>query len=216
LGGLVTMVGDELQSIVLASDYRVDDVEQMWALFEGRRARLAGLGVHRLVVYTSIWQPGRVMVTAGIRRRRSAEDLLRTTTMLEWFDLAGVVDIPAVFAGQVVEKLDLHDTPIDPAVPGVIVGVTAPVRDVGVLMHSVHSGLDRFRQAGIRKVWVYQALDDGHEVMILQEVDNETSVRRWIDHPDTAAEWMSAAGFGAYPPIFVGRLAHILSLDELR
>jgi hypothetical protein len=209
-------VGAELRSIVLASDYHVDDVEQMWALFEQRSARLASLGVHSLVVYTSIWQPGRVMVTVGIRHRHSAEELLRTPMMLEWFDLAGVVDIPAVFAGQVVEKMDLNDGPIDPAAPGLIVGVIAPVRDVGALRNTVQDGLDRFRQAGVRKVWVYQALDDGHEVMILQEVDHETSVRRWIDHPDTAAEWMSAAGFGAYPPIFVGRLAHMLSLDGPR
>ena len=68
--------------------------------------------------------------------------------------------------------------------------VTA-VEDVATLMEKVHGAADRFRQAGVRKIWVYRAFDDGQEVMILQEVDDEVSARRWIDHPDAAAEWMS-------------------------
>jgi hypothetical protein len=67
---------------------------------------------------------------------------------------------------------------------------------------------------GIRTIWVCRALDDGREVMILQEVDNEVSPRRWIDHPGYTAEWMSGVGFGPYPPVFVGRLADFISLDE--
>ena len=50
--------------------------------------------------------------------------------------------------------------------------------------------------------------------MILQEVEDETAARRWIEHPDAAAEWMSNAGLGAYPTQFVGRFAHIMSIDE--
>ena len=34
-----------------------------------------------------------------------------------------------------------------------------------------------------------------------------------LDHPDAAAEWMSAAGFGVYPTVFVGTLAHITSIE---
>jgi hypothetical protein len=51
-------------------------------------------------------------------------------------------------------------------------------------------------------------------VLILQEIDDEVSVRQWIDHPDAAAEWMSGAGFGAYPTQFVGRFAHLMSIGE--
>ena len=57
-------------------------------------------------------------------------------------------------------------------------------------------------------------LADGQEVMILQEIDNEISARQWIDHPDAAAEWMSNAGLGAYPTQFVGRFAHLMSIDS--
>jgi hypothetical protein len=38
--------------------------------------------------------------------------------------------------------------------------------------------------------------------------------RQWIDHPDAAVEWMSNAGFGAYPTQFVGRFAHLMSVGE--
>jgi hypothetical protein len=90
----------------------------------------------------------------------------------------------------------------------------ATVDDVPGLMVKVHDGLDRFKGAGVRKIWVYSALDDGHEVLILQEIDNERDARQWIDHPDASAEWMSRAGFGAYPTLFVGKLAHVMSVDE--
>ncbi len=79
-------------------------------------------------------------------------------------------------------------------------------------MEKVHDGLDRFAGGGVRKIWVYRALDDGHEVLILQEIADEASARQWIDHPDAAAEWMSHAGMGAYPTQFVGRFAHLMSV----
>jgi hypothetical protein len=90
----------------------------------------------------------------------------------------------------------------------------AALDDVGALMVKVHDGLDRFREAGVRKVWVYQALDDGQEVMILQEIDYEANARQWIDHPDASVEWMPRAGLGAYPTLFVGKLAHVMAVDD--
>lgn len=62
---------------------------------------------------------------------------------------------------------------------------------------------------------MYRAFDDGHEVLILQEIENEASARRWIDHPDAAAEWLSRAGFGgAYPSLFVGKFAHLMTVGS--
>ena len=95
-----------------------------------------------------------------------------------------------------------------------MVGVMASVDDVSALMDKVHDGIERFKRGGVRKIWVYRALDDGREVMILQEIEDELSARQWIDHPDAAAEWMSNAGFGAYPTQFVGRFAHLMSIGE--
>jgi hypothetical protein len=228
-----------LHSLILAADYRVDDVELMWSSITARQSHLADIAAHHVVVYTSIWEPGRVLVTVGVRHPNSVREVLRSPAIFELFDISGVDDIPAIFAGEVVEKIDLYEPTPDDVVAGVIVGVVTAVEDVPMLMDKVHGAADRFRQAGVRKIWVYRAFDDGQEVMILQEIDDETNARRWIDHPDAAAEWMSLGGgqersdpgngiggqersdpgngtaaFGAYPTVFVGKLAHLMAVDK--
>jgi hypothetical protein len=205
-----------LHSLVLASDYRVSDADRMWPLIKARRSHLANIGAHHVVVYSSIWESGRVLVTIGIRHRKSVPELLRSPAIFEWFDIAEVDDIPAIFAGEVVEKVDVDEHEADDGVAGVVVGTFTSVGDVSVLMAAIHSGLDGFKRAGIRKIWVYRAFDNEHEVLILQEVDSESSARRWIEHPAAIAEWMTGAGFGAYPSVFVGTLAHTMSIDETR
>ncbi|WP_166905102.1 fatty-acid--CoA ligase [Mycobacterium sp. DL440] len=204
----------DLHSLILSCDFRVDDVDQMWKWMRKHRSGLLSIGAHHVVLYKSIWEPGRVLVTIGIRHARSIRDVLRSPAIFEWFDISGVEDIPPIFGGEVVEKIDLTEPSPETHVAGVIVGAVATVDDVPTLMRKVHDGLERFEQGGIRKIWVYQALDDGQEVMILQEVSDEISARQWIDHPDAAAEWMTTAGFGAYPSLFVGKLAYIMNVDE--
>lgn len=66
----VAMSEGEPDSVVIASDYRVDDVDAMWALIAQRRPYLAKIA-RQLVIYSSIWEPGRVLVTIGIRDRKS-------------------------------------------------------------------------------------------------------------------------------------------------
>ena len=209
------MSESNLHSLILACDFRVDDVDRMWSWLKGRRDNLASIGAHHVVLYTSIWEPGRILVTIGVSHPNSVRDVLRSQAIFDLFDIAGVDDIPAIFAGEVVEKIDLFDTAPGSAgetVAGVIVGVVATVDSVEDLMVKVHGASDRFRQSGVRKIWVYRAFDDGHEVLILQEIENEASARRWIDHPDAAAEWLSRAGFGAYPSLFVGKFAHLMTV----
>ena len=206
---------DSVHSLILACDYRITDVARTWESFERQRSGLAAIGVHHVVGYTSIWDAGRIFVTMSIRHPRSVGDLLRSPAIFEWFDTSGVDDIPPIFGGAVVEKIDLDGAGTDDALAGVIVAAVSPVHDVPSLMAHMHAGLDRFRRAGVRKIWVYRALDDGREVMVLQEIEDPGAAREWINHPDTAAEWMSRAGFGAYPAVFVGRLAHVMTIDEL-
>lgn len=204
-----------LHSLILAADYRVDNPESMWNALKARQDSLANIDAHHVVLYTSIWEPGRILVTIGISHPNSVREVLRSPAIFDLFDISGVEDIPAIFAGEVVEKIDLYDSapsPAENAVAGVIVGVVATVDSVDDLMVKVHGALDRFRQSGVRKIWVYHAFDDGHEVLILQEIENEARARRWIDHPDAAAEWMSQAGFGAYPSLFVGKFAHLMTV----
>jgi hypothetical protein len=204
----------DLHSLILACDFRVDDVDNMWKWLKKHRDGLAAIGAHHVVLYTSIWEPRRVLVTIGIRQAKSIREVLRSPAIFEWFNISGADDIPPIFGGEVVEKIDLYEPSPQEHVGRVIVGVISPVSDVGALMVKVHDGLERFKSAGVRKIWVYQALDDGHEVMILQEVEDEVAARQWIEHPDAAAEWMSKAGLGAYPTQFVGRFAHLLTVDE--
>jgi hypothetical protein len=204
----------DLHSLILACDFRVEDIERMWQWLSKRRDNLASIGAHHVVVYTSIWEPGRVLVTIGIRHPRSVRDILRSPALFEWFDIAGLDDIPPIFGGEVVEKIDLYEPSPEDHVGRIVVGVMSSVDNVTDLMAKIHDGLDRFKRGGVRKIWVYRALDDGREVMILQEIDNEINARQWIDHPDAAAEWMSKAGFGAYPTQFVGRFAHLMAIDE--
>ncbi|OBG96548.1 hypothetical protein A9X05_06445 [Mycobacterium sp. E3298] len=51
---------------------------------------------------------------------------------------------------------------------------------------------------------------DAHHV---GESPDEESARRWIEHPDAAAEWMSGAGVGPYPPVFVGRFSNMMRIE---
>ena len=204
----------DLHSLILSCDFRVDDVERMWTWMERHKSGLLSIGAHHVVLYRSIWEPRRVLVTIGIRYARSIREVLRSPAIFEWFDTSGVEDIPPIFGGEVVEKIDLAGPSSQEYVAGIIVGAVAAVDDIPTLMRKIHDGLGRFENSGIRKVWVYRALDDGHEVMILQEVKDEAQARQWIDHPDAAAEWMAKAGFGAYPSLFVGKLAHVMSVDE--
>jgi len=202
-----------LHSLILACDFRVIDVDRMWNWLKWHREGLATIGAHHVVLYTSIWEPNRVLVTIGLRHVKSLRDVLRSPQIFEWFDISGAQDIPPVFGGEVVEKIDLYEPSPEDQVGRIVVGVMSTVEDVPTLMEKVHDGLDRFKRGGVRKIWVYRALDDGHEVMILQEIDNEFNARKWVEYPDVAAEWMATAGLGPYPTQFVGKFAHLMSID---
>jgi heme-degrading monooxygenase HmoA len=197
-------------SMVIASDYRVADPEQVWPLLTRRRSALAGIGAHHVLLYTSTHDPGRVLVTIGVRSREPIVELLRSRVFFDWFDAVGVDDIPAVFAGEIVERFGS----VGPSAPGVVVAAMSAVDDVPSLTREIRSALPRFEAAGIRETRLFQAFDDSHEVMILQELDDENHARRWIEHPDTAAPWIDGAGVGAYPPVFVGKFVEMMRIDE--
>jgi hypothetical protein len=213
-------------SLVLAADYRVPDFDHWWATLAGDLPRLPGLGPHHVVVYRSLQDASRVFVTIGVTERGPVDILLRSPVMLSWFDSAGVDEIPPMFAGEVVEKLDLDPQaglpggaetgagpPADVAAPGaVIVAAIAPVGRLDRLRASVHASVTRLAASGVRRFWIYRALDDQAEVMILQEMATERQAEQWIRHPDAAAAFMAEAGVGAYPPLFVGRLVDAIEV----
>ncbi len=201
------------QSMVIASDYRVPDPDRVWPLLQRSKSALADIGAHHVLVYKSTQDYGRVLVTIGLRSREPIVELLRSRVFFDWFDAVGVEDIPAVFAGEIVERFN-SSTSSRPTAPGVIVAAIAAVDDVSVLTAEIRGALERFQTAGIRETRIFRAFDDGHEVLILQEIDDENRARRWIEHPDVVAQWMTQAGAGAYPPLFVGRLVDMMRIGE--
>jgi len=203
----------QTHTLVLAMDYRVPDPSRVWPVLQRSKPALVDLGAHYVLVYTSTRDPGRVMVTISLRSREPILEVLRSRAFLNWFDSVGIEDIPAIFAGETVDKVTLVEPP-EGTPPGVIVAAIAAVDDVPSLIQGVHEGLPRFADAGVRAVRIFQAFDDDHELMILQELDDEADAIAWVNHPDVAAEWMGGTGVGAYPPVFVGRMQHIMRLDE--
>jgi hypothetical protein len=207
------LINGDIHSMVIASDYRVPDPTRVWPLLERNKAALSDIGAHHVLVYTSTHDYGRVLVMIGVHSREPIVELLRSRVFFDWFDEAGVEDIPAVFAGEIIDRF-IPAPPPTPAVPGVVVAAIASVEDVPALSAGVNSAMDRFTAAGIRKTWIFRAFDDDHEVLILQEFPDEQRARQWIEHPDSAAQWMFGAGVGPYPPLFVGQFSDIMRIES--
>jgi hypothetical protein len=201
-------------SLVLASDYRVPDPDQVWQLLERRQESLAGLGAHHVLVYASTTEPGRVLVLLAIHAREPVLELLRSRVIFDWFDAVGVEDIPAVFAGEAVERLDVT-AGSGPAAPEAMVSLVTLVEDVPNLVAHVRETIDELRVAGIRKVLIFSAFDNPSEVMLLLQIDDEAHAHRWLRYSGLAAEWLDKAGIGVYPPVFVGRFRRMIRVDEV-
>ena len=201
------------QSLVLASDYRVPNPERVWPLLDSRRDALARMGVHHALVYASTTDPGRVLVLLAIHQREPVLELMRSRVFFEWFDAVGVDDIPAVFAGELVERLDpLGES--TPQAPEVMVSVVTSVDNVTNLVTHVRETVADLRKAGVRRLLIFTAFDDAREVMMLFQIDDESHARHWVRDSELSTEWMGRAGIGVYPPVFIGKLRQTLRIDE--
>ena len=200
-------------SLVLASDYRVSHPERVGPLLERRAPALLDVGAHHVLVYASTTDPERVLVVIAVHAHEPLLDILQSRVFFEWFDAIGVDDIPAVFAGELVERLELAASPPD-TVPGVVVSMVTPVGDLEVLRDHVRDTRDEMSRAGVLRLSVFSALDNPLEVMMLLQIDDEEHAQHWLQNSELAAEWLTRAGVGAYPPVFVGRLEHIMRIDE--
>src|SRR5262249_2749789 len=109
-----------MHTLVIASDYRVPDPTRVPRLLESRKSALAGIGAHHVMVHESTVDQGRVLVSIAVHNREPIVDLLRSRVFFDWFDAVGVEDIPAVFAGELVDRIDLTDS-ANPVPPGIIV-----------------------------------------------------------------------------------------------
>jgi hypothetical protein len=201
-------------SLVLASDYRVPDPDRVLPLLESKRDALADIGAHHVLVYASTTEPGRVLVMIAIHAREPVLELLRSRVFFDWFDAVGVDDIPAVFAGEVVERFNVTGE-TELAAPEVMVSLVTVVDDVPNLVAHVHETVDDLRGEGIRKVLIFSAFDNPREVMLLLQIDDESHARHWLRYSGLAAEWLTKAGIGAYPPVFVGRFRRMIRIEEM-
>jgi hypothetical protein len=200
-------------SLVLASDYRVSNPERVGPLLERRQDALVDLGAHHVLVYASTTEPERVLVMIAVHAREPVLDLLRSRIFFEWFDAVGVEDIPAVFAGELIERLELGPDSLA-TVPEIMVSMVTPVDELATLRAHVRETSDDMRLAGVRKLTIFSAFDNPLEVMLLLQIDDEEHAQHWLTYSELAAEWLTKAGIGAYPPVFVGRFQSMLRIDE--
>lgn len=200
-------------SLVLVSDYRVPDPTTVWPLLQRRTEALADMGVHHVLVYTSTTDPERVLVILGIHAHEPVLDLLRSRVFFDWFDAVGVQDLPAVFAGELFERIDFDSEDDNHPAPPVMVSMVTSVADIAELNTRVRGAAKAFHASGVQRFWSFLALDDPHEVLILQQIDDELSARRWLHDSDDAAEWLTEAGVGAYPPVFIGQFQQMMRIE---
>jgi hypothetical protein len=137
----------ELHSLILACDFRVDDVEGMWKPLENRRPESTSISAHQVVLYTSISEPRPCLDDNRNSQLRSIRDVMRSPAIFEWFDISAVDDINRYSTARSSRRLTC-------------------------------TGSTMNRSAQYR------------------------------------AEWMSNAGLDAYPTQFIGRYAHLTSIEE--
>ena len=99
------------RTYVFAVEFQVPASERVGPVLELHQESLIDLGARYAFVYESIPEPGKVLVVIGIRTEQPLLNLLRSPYFFEWFDAVGVNELPAVFAGEKVERFDLGDPP---------------------------------------------------------------------------------------------------------
>jgi hypothetical protein len=203
----------KIRSFVFAVEFRVAESRRVGSILASYEQNLRGLGAHYAFVYESVVEPDKVLVVIGMRTEQPLLDLLRSPHLFEWFDAVGVDDIPAIFAGETLERFDIGEAPL----PGkeVVVAAIAPVQSVDDFMVRVRDSLEDFEKAGISRTLVYRAFDTPSEVLFLQQLASVRTAMHWIERSDIAANWLTAAGVGGYPPVFVGRFVHAMRLPDM-
>lgn len=200
------------RTYVFAVEFRIAQSDRVAPVLERHQESLIDMGARYAFVYDSILEPGKVFVVIGIRTEQPLLNLLRSPYFFEWFDAVGVEELPAVFAGETVERFDIGDPPR--AGSDLVVAAVTPVEDVEEFMAWVRKSLDHFSRAGIRRTLVYRAFDNPREVLFLQQLEDEASALLWSQRSDIASTWLESAGVGAYPPVFIGRLVTAMRFAE--
>ena len=200
------------RSFVFAVEFRITESARVGPVLARHEESLRDLGARYAFVYEAVSEPGKVLVVIGVRSEQPLVNLLRSPYFFEWFDAVGIEDLPAVFAGETVERFDLGDPPA----PGseILVSAVTRVDDVEEFMVRVRDSLGEFAEAGISRTLVYRAFDTPREVLFIQQLASARTALQWAARSDIASDWLASAGVGAYPPVFVGRFVHAMRLAE--
>jgi hypothetical protein len=206
------MKGAIPRSFVFAVEFTIAAPDRVWPVLTHHEDSLRDLGARYAFVYESIVEPEKVLVVIGVRTEQPLLNLLRSPYFFQWFDAVGVDDFPAVFAGETVERFDIGEPPA----PGseIVVAAVTPVDDVEAFLARVRESLDDFARARIRRTLVYRAFDTSREVLFLQQLASEYNALKWVERSEIAATWLTSAGVGAYPPVFVGRFVNAMRLAQ--
>jgi hypothetical protein len=176
------VAGSAVRSFVFAVEFRIAETERVGPVLAHHEESLRDLGAHYAFVYESIVEAGKVLVVIGVRTEQPLLNLLRSPYFFEWFDAVGVEDLPAVFAGETVERFDLGEPPT----PGteVVVAAVTRVDDVEVFLTRVRESLDDFARSGIRRTLVYRAFDTPREVLFLHQLASLRTALQWVARSD--------------------------------
>ena len=160
-----------------------------------------------------------MFVTAGLRTRERLDRVLSSPLLMEWFDRAGLENVPPVFVGTRVEVVRFGEAagselPPGSVPTGVVIARVVRLGDYDRYLDVVHAQQRRLPAAGMRQFWIYRAVDDGDEVMSIQEVDSLEHAHAWLRRPESDAQIDSELGVGVYPPIFVGAVAGAIEVDD--
>jgi hypothetical protein len=200
-----------VRDVVFAVEFDIADSDRVAQVLHHHQDNLGDLGARYAFAYQSIVEARTLLVIIGIRTDRPLPDLLSSPHMFNWFDRLGVADIPAVFAGETVERFDVGEAPA----PGteLVVAAVTPVTCVDDFVAQVRGSVEEFARAGIRRTLVYHAFDTTREVMFLQQLASPDHALTWVTRSEIASAWLESAGVGVYPPVFIGRLATAIRMD---
>lgn len=206
-----------LPAYVLTADHRVPDFDRWWSLVRAQESTLAALIARPLLVYRGLSDPNRVFLSMGIGARDPLDEVLRSGAIVDWFATAGVEDVPPVFVGRDGDRFaspQPDDSLSSP--PEVIVATVALVPDPDAVMGLITRDVERIRARGVRETWIYRALDDASEVLVVLALDSVEHAATWLERSAVFSNRLAGVDDGVHPPVFAGILSGTVEPDRLR
>jgi hypothetical protein len=191
------------QPVVFASVHTVRDYAHWQAMNNAENHRLQASGVLRRWSYQSLNKPSQVFSGLLVRTAAEALAILNNRRMADWLAEAGVDEVPPFFVGARVASYDFTGGQgVDGAF---IVAAVHSVPDFDRWLQAVDDDLDRLAGNGTRHLWLYRAVDDPLEVMMMMALRSEAAARALVAQGEARQDWFDTSGLHVHPGVFVGR-----------